>query len=127
MTPPLYLSDEELARVVVALRLTDQLLAAGADHDSGPLASPFGVVDAPSEVLRKLLGVVAAQLEVLRTDLAQIYDDQFIETCAEWVLPYIGDLVGIRPLDDGVSNLTNRLAGLLRDRKLAKDDPGDGQ
>ncbi|MEO6319850.1 MAG: hypothetical protein ABIR56_04235, partial [Polaromonas sp.] len=25
-------------------------------------------------------------------------DDQFIETCAKWVAPYIGDLIGYRPL-----------------------------
>src|SRR5262249_22127029 len=33
---------------------------------------------------------------VLEENLAQLYDDQFIETCAEWVVPYIGDLVGAR-------------------------------
>ena len=31
-------------------------------------------------------------------DLEQLYDDQFIETCADWVVPYIGDLIGYRPL-----------------------------
>jgi len=28
----------------------------------------------------------------------KLYDDQFVETCAEWVAPYIGDLVGYRTL-----------------------------
>src|SRR5262249_4732536 len=28
--------------------------------------------------------------------LEQAYDDQFIETCQDWVVPYIGDLVGAR-------------------------------
>lgn len=48
--------------------------------------------------LRELLAVVAEQVAVLEEDLAQLYDDQFVETCAEWVVPYIGDLVGARNL-----------------------------
>ena len=34
----------------------------------------------------------------LAESLEQLYDDQFIETCAEWVAPYIGDLIGYRTL-----------------------------
>jgi len=49
-------------------------------------------------VLRELLGVLADQAEVVSEDLSQQYDDQFIETCARWVAPYIGDLVGYRVL-----------------------------
>jgi len=49
-------------------------------------------------VLYALLGVVAAQAGVLAADIDQLYDDQFIETCAPWVIPYIGDLIGYRPL-----------------------------
>lgn len=46
--------------------------------------------------LRSLLAVIAEQVGVLEENLDQLYDDQFIETCAEWVVPYIGDLVGTR-------------------------------
>jgi hypothetical protein len=49
-------------------------------------------------VLRELLGVLAEQAEVVSEELAQLYDDQFIETCARWVAPYIGDLIGYRVL-----------------------------
>jgi hypothetical protein len=49
-------------------------------------------------VLRELLDVVADQVSVLAESLEQLYDDQFIETCAPWVAPYIGDLVGYRTL-----------------------------
>lgn len=48
--------------------------------------------------LRALLGLIAEQAGVLEENLAQLYDDQFIETCAEWVVPYLGDLVGARGL-----------------------------
>jgi len=54
--------------------------------------------DAEGGPLRELLGVIAEQVAVLEEDLAQLYDDQFVETCAEWVVPYIGDLVGARNL-----------------------------
>ena len=46
--------------------------------------------------LKALLAVIAEQAAVLQEDLEQLYDDQFIETCAEWVVPYIGDLVSAR-------------------------------
>ena len=43
--------------------------------------------------LKALLSVIADSIQVLEEDLSQLYDDQFIETCQEWVVPYIGDLV----------------------------------
>ena len=46
--------------------------------------------------LKSLLTVIAEQVAVLEEDLDQLYDDQFIETCANWVVPYIGDLVSAR-------------------------------
>ena len=48
--------------------------------------------------LRRLLAVIAEELGVLEDGLDQLHDDQFIETCADWVVPYIGDLIGYRPL-----------------------------
>ena len=53
--------------------------------------------------LAAIIDVVAGQIAVLEEDIAQLYDDQFIETCAEWVVPYIGDLVGYRQLH-GISS-----------------------
>lgn len=50
--------------------------------------------------LGALLSTIADQVAVLEEDLAQLYDDQFIETCQEWVIPYIGDLVGYRSAYD---------------------------
>jgi len=48
--------------------------------------------------LASLLMVLAEQIAVVEQDLDQLYDDQFIETCAPWVIPYIGDLVGYQPV-----------------------------
>jgi hypothetical protein len=49
-------------------------------------------------VLRELIEVVTDQVNVLAEGAEQMHDDQFIETCAAWVAPYIGDLVGYRTL-----------------------------
>ncbi len=49
-------------------------------------------------VLRALVGVIAGQAQVVSAGLDQLYDDQFIETCALWAVPYIGDLIGFTPL-----------------------------
>jgi len=50
------------------------------------------------EPLRALLAVIAEQADLVRTGVEQQYDDWFVETAADWVLPYLGDLVGYRPL-----------------------------
>jgi hypothetical protein len=44
--------------------------------------------------LQALFAVLAAQGTILEENIQQLFDDQFIETCAPWVIPYIGDLVG---------------------------------
>jgi hypothetical protein len=51
--------------------------------------------------LRALLEIVGEQAEVVRQDIAGLWDDFFIETCAEWAVPYIGELVGSRRLPAG--------------------------
>ncbi len=48
--------------------------------------------------LYSLVAVIAEQTAAVQEGLEQAYDDLFIETCAAWVVPYIGDLIGARPL-----------------------------
>ena len=72
------------------------------------------------EPLRALLALFAQQFAALEENLEQLYDDQFIETCADWVAPYIGDLIGYRPLHGVVAE--GRLAarrGRQHDRATA--------
>ncbi len=45
--------------------------------------------------LSDLLGIIGEPLEALDADLAQMYDNWFIETCEEWVIPYLADLLGV--------------------------------
>lgn len=48
--------------------------------------------------LRALLRVIAEQVGVVEDDIAQLYENWFIETCDDWVVPYIGALIGYQPL-----------------------------
>ena len=57
--------------------------------------------------LAELADVLAEQVQVLQEDLAQLYDDQFIETCADWVVPYIGDLIGYRQLNGVTASISS--------------------
>jgi hypothetical protein len=61
----------------------------------------------PNLPLRALIAVLAEQVGVLEEDLAQLYDDQFIETCAPWVAPYVGDLIGYRTLHGVVPRVSS--------------------
>lgn len=50
------------------------------------------------EPLRALLAVIGEEFQAIEADIDNLYDNWFIETCAEWVVPYIGDLLGVRGL-----------------------------
>lgn len=49
-----------------------------------------------SQRLRALLRVIGEQVDVVEEDIARLYDNWFIETCDDWVVPYIGDLLGFQ-------------------------------
>lgn len=48
--------------------------------------------------LKALLDIITTQVDILKRDMDGLWDDFFIETSADWVIPYIGDLVGNNPL-----------------------------
>jgi hypothetical protein len=50
--------------------------------------------------LRALLRVIAEQVDVVEEDISQLYENWFIETCQDWIVPYIGDLIGYRPVHE---------------------------
>ena len=61
-----------------------------------------------SGLLRALLRAVAAELDVLERDLDDLYDAWFVETCAEWVVPYLADLVGVAEVPPDLGTGTTR-------------------
>ena len=54
-----------------------------------------GLADNPG-VLRALVEVMAQQAARVRRSHDRLWEDQFIELCDNWAVPYIGDLVGTR-------------------------------
>jgi hypothetical protein len=54
-----------------------------------------GLADPPG-VLRGFIEVLAQQAATLRRSSDRLWDDQFIDLCAEWAVPYIGELVATR-------------------------------
>ena len=71
--------------------------------------------------LLALVQVVAEQVANLRQNLDDLWDDFFIETCEDWVVPYIGALVGTHLLDNPVER-SNRLE--VRDTVLWRRSKG---
>jgi hypothetical protein len=47
------------------------------------------------EPLRMLLDALESEFHIVEADIDALYDNWFIETCDEWVLPYIADQVGV--------------------------------
>ncbi len=50
--------------------------------------------------LGNLLEIIGDEIDAIQADIDGMYDDWFIETCADWVVPYIGDLVANTPLHE---------------------------
>src|SRR5262249_32670704 len=71
--------------------------------------------------LLALIEVIAEQVANLRQNLDDLWDDFFIETCADWVVPYIGALVGTNVLANPVGR-SNRLE--VRDTVLWRRSKG---
>ena len=64
--------------------------------------------------------VIQEQLGVVAEDLDQLYDDQFIETCAPWVIPYIGDLIGyqaVKGIAPAIDNPRSEVADTISFRR----------
>ena len=53
---------------------------------------------AQGDPLRALLAVIGREVDRVEADIGALYDNWFIETCDAWVVPYIGDLLGVRGL-----------------------------
>lgn len=71
-------------------RLWDSLPAIYHFYDAG---GDDDVDEAVVGPLQELLNRIGIQAAVLRRSIDGLWADQSIETCADWVIPYIGDLV----------------------------------
>jgi len=52
------------------------------------------------EPLKALLQIISEQVNLVEDDIFQLYENWFIETCEDWVVPYIGELIGYEPVHE---------------------------
>jgi hypothetical protein len=72
------------------------------------------------EPLRTLMSVLEMEYQAVESDLDQLYENWFVETCEEWVLPYLGDLLGLRGLSGArpeVFSLRGRVGNAIAERR----------
>lgn len=71
--------------------------------------------------IQALIQVLAEQLAAVEADIDRLGEDWFIETAAEWVVPYLGDLLGARGVHQiataGATAARARVANTLRFRR----------
>lgn len=53
--------------------------------------------------LEAVMGVISEQVRVIEDNIDDLYENWFIETCDPWVVPYIGDLLEARLLNENVT------------------------
>ncbi|NOZ53013.1 MAG: hypothetical protein GXP08_07685 [Gammaproteobacteria bacterium] len=71
------------------------------------------------EPLKALLRVISEQVNLVEDDISQLYENWFIETCEDWVVSYIGDLIGYEPVDEaGEPSAVDSLQGRQRNKIL---------
>lgn len=67
--------------------------------------------------LQGLLRLLGREGHVVEDDLDRLYASWFIETCPDWIVPYIGDLVGYTGAPEGLMPLRRDVANTVRDRR----------
>src|SRR5690349_18151051 len=78
-------------------------MTADADRMYNLLPAVYRLRDADQGYpLRALLQVISEQVNVIDADTAQLYENWFIETCQDWIVPYIGALIGYTPVQNSV-------------------------
>ena len=91
------------------------------EHLYSLLPAIYRIRDAQQgEPLRALMGVIEKEMHALEQDISGLYEDLFIETCDEWVIPYIGDLLGVHgvhPISARAGSLRSYVANTLAYRR----------
>ena len=74
--------------------------------------------------LRALLRIMNEQYDILEQDIAKLYDNWFIETCDDWIVPYIGELIGYELLSGPVATQTAAGIAISAPRREVGDTIG---
>lgn len=71
----------------------------------------------PPNQLRAYLAAIEGPFGALHEHIAQLYDDLFIDTCDDWVVPYLGDLLGTTHLKGDPRSLRADVADTIALRR----------
>ncbi|SRR6266581_1277563 len=71
----------------------------------------------PAGQLEAYVGIVDRTFAAIRDNVEALYHDEFIETCADWVVPYIGDLLGTSHLSGDPWTLRADVARTIHHRR----------
>jgi hypothetical protein len=97
------------------------MIQATADRIYHLLPAVYRLRDAEQggETLRALLAIIESELAAIERDIGGLYDNWFIETCAEWVVPYVGDLLDAPALNNVGATASRRawVANTIRNRR----------
>jgi len=67
--------------------------------------------------LQELVARVGSQVAVVRRSIDRLWADQSIETCDDWVIPYIGELLGTKLVDDDARGQRLQVAKTIHYRR----------
>ncbi|MDE3737756.1 hypothetical protein PSH28_14210 [Pseudomonas resinovorans] len=71
----------------------------------------------PPNQLRAYLGAIEGPFDALHQNIAQLYEDLFIDTCDDWVIAYLADLLGTTHLKGDPRTLRADLADTIALRR----------
>jgi hypothetical protein len=67
--------------------------------------------------LEALLDIVSTEVGHVQRNISDLWDDFFVETAAEWAIPYVADLIGSSPLHDVGGSRRADVANTIRYRR----------
>lgn len=71
----------------------------------------------PPGQLRAYLDILDSVSSAIRNDIEALYHDLFIETCSDWVIPYLADLLGLSHLAGDPWTLRSDVARAVHHRR----------
>lgn len=71
----------------------------------------------PPEQLRRYLALVEEVFGQIHANIEDLYHDLFIDTCGDWVIPYLGDLLGVSHLSGDPWTLRAEVADTIALRR----------
>jgi len=66
--------------------------------------------DQQGNSLQALVDILAREGGIVEEHIARLYENWFVETCDEWVIPYIADLLGVRTIHEAGRDAFSRRA-----------------